>query len=160
MKFGPNGSESTTTTQSPYDLMLSVAQASGISGSTVTSIQQAMGLSPQEMTPYIVGLASAQEANPAATPGQLAASVVGATPSQSAAIDGTVKANAATKGQTGAFTDIFGDLFEVVYPFFMFTLGGFAFLAFLLITVAAIAKSPTGKGVLSGVKAGAAVAAL
>lgn len=161
MKFGPTESQSTSApTQSPYDVMLSVAQASGIQASTVTAIQSGMGLTPAEMTPYIVGLAAAQKANPGASPGSLAASVIGANPTQAKSIDTAQKATASKAGQTGAFTDIFGDLFEVVYPFFMFAVGGVLALWFVIIALVAIAKTGPAKAVGGAAVKAATLAAI
>lgn len=160
MQFGPGSGSTTTQAKSPFDVMSALAQKSKIPVADVTAIQNGLGLTPDEMLPYIAGLGAAHQANPSAEPGQLAASVIGASPTQVAAIDKTGKAQESIKGQTGGFTAIFGDLFEVIYPFFMFTLGAVALSGFVIVTLVGISKSGVGKAALSGASAGAGFAAL
>lgn len=91
--------------------------------------------------PKIPALSAAYIANPGATPSQLAQNVLGANPSQVDAINKLYQANETSLGtSTGLMSDIFGDFFEVAYPFVMVGLSLVLFGLFAFMAVKAISK--------------------
>lgn len=159
MQVGPaqGGQTSTTsTTDNPWQALDVASTAAGLDPTDVDAVARGMGISPHDMLSKLGKLSAASSAAPGATLGQLAVTAFGASPGQSAKINKEQGVQqGGTAGQTGAFTDIFGDLLESFYPFLMFGIAGVLFLLGLAIGLVAIVKNPTVQSV-AGVGAGLA----
>ena len=170
MKFGPDGtgsngppvvygqpvppgtgtavstsSKGVTTTTDPEAAIVAAATAASFPETYALWIDEGMGWSASHTIGMIPALAAAYTADPGLTPGQLATQVLGATPQQAAAIQKTDQANQASAGtSSGLMSDIFGDFFQVFYPFLMIGLSVALFVLWALIALIAINKASAG----------------
>lgn len=145
MQFGPGSSSATISTQNDIQALRAAASSVGINPNDAVSYAESTGTTPVDAISLMPGLAAYLTAHPGATLGQAAANTGKATPEQAQTVDKVAsERKGGTASQGGFITDIFGDVFEVVYPWLMFLLAGAVVVVGLIMLVVALVKSPVG----------------
>jgi hypothetical protein len=149
VQFGPPGSTQgqvvTFQTDDPWQALAKASEAAGVNPNDAFAIAQATGTPPTDLISYLPALNAGFQANPGATTGQVAARTLGANPLQAATTDKVAaEKKGGTAAQSGLVSDIMGNIFEVLYPWVMFTLASVMTVAGLLVLLVALVKSPAG----------------
>jgi hypothetical protein len=148
MRFSSDTATATKKTDDSWKALDTAANSVGLNGNEVVTISESFDLSPSQVIPKVAQI----EATKLATPGASLADVMSEVLLSGEQNPGekttkakkNVKAKSSGSGSPGLFTDIVGDIFEVMYPWIMLTLGAICGIIGLVILLAGIAKSPLG----------------